>query len=162
MSIVPTLTIIVLILLAIVFPPLPVGAADWRPVTDDRLLNAESDGANWLMYNRTYNGWRYSPLAQINAGTIKRLVPKWIFAGGALGEQQMTPVVNDGVMFTTSTALGWNRVHALRARTGAPTTRPRTCATPALATRRPGSPACAAATASPRGRPSRSTSRPGR
>src|SRR5947207_1325696 len=30
----------------------------------------------------------------------------------------MTPVVNDGVMFTTSTALGWNRVHALNARTG--------------------------------------------
>ena len=97
--------------------PLP-GRTQSRDVTDDRLLNAESDGANWLMYNRTYNGWRYSPLAQINAGTIKRLVPKWIFAGGALGEQQMTPVVNDGVMFTTSTALGWNRVHALNARTG--------------------------------------------
>ncbi len=94
------------------------GRTQSRDVTDDRLLNAESDGANWLMYNRTYNGWRYSPLAQINAGTIKRLVPKWIFAGGALGEQQMTPVVNDGVMFTTSTALGWNRVHALNARTG--------------------------------------------
>ena len=94
------------------------GRTQSRDVTDDRLLNAESDGANWLMYNRTYNGWRYSPLAQINAGTIKRLVPKWIFAGGALGEQQMTPVVNDGMMFTTSTALGWNRVHALNARTG--------------------------------------------
>jgi alcohol dehydrogenase (cytochrome c) len=94
------------------------GRTQSRDVTDDRLLNAESDGANWLMYSRTYNGWRYSPLDQINAGNIKKLVPKWIFAGGALGEQQMTPVVNDGVMFTTSTALGFNRVHALNARTG--------------------------------------------
>jgi len=76
MSIVPTLTIIVLILLAIVFPPLPVGAADWRPVTDDRLLNADSDSANWLMYNRTYNGWRFSPLDQITPANVKKLVPK--------------------------------------------------------------------------------------
>src|SRR5207253_3342861 len=28
------------------------------------------------------------------------------------------PIFNDGMMFTTSTALGWNRVHALNARTG--------------------------------------------
>src|SRR3989449_6866232 len=70
------------------------------------------------MYSRTYNGWRYSPLDQINTGNIKKLVPKWIFAGGVLGEQQMTPVVNSGAMFTTSTALGVNRVHALNAVTG--------------------------------------------
>ena len=118
MSIVPTLTIIVLILLAIVFPPLPVGAADWRPVTDDRLLNADSDGANWLMYNRTYNGWRFSPLDQITPANVKKLVPKWIFAGGAVGEQQATPVVNDGVMFMTSTQMAYNRVHAINAATG--------------------------------------------
>jgi alcohol dehydrogenase (cytochrome c) len=37
-------------------------AAEWRDVTDDRLLNAGNDPANWLMYNRTYEGWRYSPL----------------------------------------------------------------------------------------------------
>jgi alcohol dehydrogenase (cytochrome c) len=96
------------------------GRGQSRDVTDDRLLNAEHDGANWLMYNRTYNGWRHSSLDQINAGNVTKLVAKWIFAGGALGEQQMTPVVNDGVMFTTSTALGFNRVHALNARTGEP------------------------------------------
>src|SRR5436309_1505467 len=39
-------------------------------------------------------------------------------AGGALGEKQMTPVVNDGVMFTTTTALAFNRVHAVNAATG--------------------------------------------
>jgi alcohol dehydrogenase (cytochrome c) len=99
--------------------PAPASAADWRDVTDDRLLNADSDGTNWLMYNRTYSGWRYSPLEQITSANVKKLVPKWIFAGGTLGDQQMTPVVNDGVMFTTSTSQMLNRVRAVNAATGA-------------------------------------------
>ena len=98
----------------------PAPAAEWRDVTSDRLLGADGDAANWLMHNRTYSGWRFSPLDQINPGNVKKLVPKWIFAGGTLGDQQTTPVVNDGVMFTTSTALAFNRVHALNAVTGVP------------------------------------------
>jgi len=91
----------VLVVLALLsFLPTSASAAEWRDVTEDRLLKAEGDAANWLMYNRTYSGWRYSPLDQVNAGNIKKLVPKWIFAGGTLGDQQMTPIVNDGVMFT--------------------------------------------------------------
>src|SRR3989454_1252131 len=95
--------------------PSPGRGAD---VSDARLLNAERDAGNWLMYNRTYAGWRFSPLDQISAANIKKLVPKWIFAGGTVGDQQMTPVVNDGVMFTTSTSLAFNRVHAVNAATG--------------------------------------------
>src|SRR5436309_3227639 len=114
------LVLVLLALLSFSLTPPPAPAAEWRDVTDDRLANAGSDPANWLMYSRTYNGWRYSPLDQINTGNIKKLVPKWIFAGGVLGEQQMTPVVNSGAMFTTSTALGVNRVHALNAVTGEP------------------------------------------
>src|SRR5437870_11192716 len=110
--------LVVLALLS--FLPTSAPAAEWRDVTADRLLNAESDAANWLMYNRTYSGWRYSPLDQVNTGNVKKLVPKWIFAGGTLGDQQTTPVVNDGVMFTTSTALAFNRVHAVNAVTGEP------------------------------------------
>jgi alcohol dehydrogenase (cytochrome c) len=112
---VPRLCLIALAILSFTLTALPARAAD---VTDDRLLNADRDPANWLMYNRTYSGWRYSPLDQITPANITKLVPKWIFSGGALGEQQMTPVVNDGVMFTTSTALAYNRVHAINARTG--------------------------------------------
>ncbi|PYN93468.1 MAG: PQQ-dependent dehydrogenase, methanol/ethanol family [Candidatus Rokuibacteriota bacterium] len=104
--------------LSFVLPSGPAPAAEWRDVTDDRLLNAGSDGANWLMYNRTYSGWRFSPLDQVNTGNVKKLVPKWIFAGGTLGDQQTTPIVNDGIMFTTSTALGFNRVQAVNAATG--------------------------------------------
>ncbi len=98
--------------------PSPGRSAEWRDVSDARLLNAERDAGNWLMYNRTYAGWRFSPLDQISAANIKKLVPKWIFAGGTVGDQQMTPVVNDGVMFTTSTSLAFNRVHAVNAATG--------------------------------------------
>src|SRR2546422_7975116 len=90
------LVLVLLALLSFSLTPPPAPAAEWRDVTDDRLANAGSDPANWLMYSRTYNGWRYSPLDQINTGNIKKLVPKWIFAGGVLGEQQMTPVVNSG------------------------------------------------------------------
>jgi alcohol dehydrogenase (cytochrome c) len=114
----PRLVLVALALLSSSLTPTPAPAAEWRDVTDDRLANAGGDPANWLMYSRTYNGWRYSPLDQIDVGNVKKLVPKWIFAGGALGEQQMTPVVNSGVMFTTSTALGFNRVHAVNAVTG--------------------------------------------
>ena len=118
MGMVPRLSLVVVAFLSIFLTPVFVVAADWRPVTDDRLLKAEADAANWLMYNRTYNGWRYSPLDQITTANIKKLVPKWIFSGGALGEQQATPIVNDGVMFMTSTAFGFNRVHAINAATG--------------------------------------------
>src|SRR5262245_30651122 len=107
-----------LALLSVLVLAAPTFAADWKEVTEDRLVNAQSDPNSWLMYNRTYNGWRYSPLDQINVGNIKKLVPKWMFVGGALGEQQMTPVVNGDMMITTSTALGFNRVHALNAMTG--------------------------------------------
>jgi alcohol dehydrogenase (cytochrome c) len=113
----PRLSLVLAVLLIAITPFLGL-AADWRSVTDERLLKAEADAANWLMYNRTYNGWRYSPLDQITTANVKKLVPKWIFSGGALGEQQATPVVNDGVMFMTSTALGFNRVHAINAATG--------------------------------------------
>ena len=60
--------IVAFALLSFILTPAPAKAADWRAVTDDRLLNAEDEAANWLMYNRTYNGWRYSPLDQINTG----------------------------------------------------------------------------------------------
>ena len=39
----------------------PVGSVD-----DDDLLKAGGNNANWLMYGRTYDAQRYSPLKQIN------------------------------------------------------------------------------------------------
>ena len=40
-------------------------------VTDEMLLNPP-DG-DWLMWRRTYNGWGYSPLDQINKDNVGEL-----------------------------------------------------------------------------------------
>jgi alcohol dehydrogenase (cytochrome c) len=94
--------------------------AEWAGVTDDRLLNADKDPNNWLMYYRTYSGWRYSPLSQVNRQTVRKLVPKWIFSFGEIGDQEGTPVVNNGVMVVTSgtPSLTRQRIYALDAATG--------------------------------------------
>ena len=42
-------------------------------LTYDRLLNADKETQNWLTYNRTYNGQRFSPLNEINRDTVKNL-----------------------------------------------------------------------------------------
>jgi hypothetical protein len=45
----------------------------YRPVTAERLKNPEPD--NWLTLRRTYDGWDYSPLAQITAANVADLRP---------------------------------------------------------------------------------------
>jgi alcohol dehydrogenase (cytochrome c) len=74
------------------------------------------DPNNWPQYHRTYNGWRYSPLDQINKANVSKLKVAWIHQGGdiTMGLQE-TPIVIDGVVY--SIAAG-NRVTALDARTG--------------------------------------------
>ena len=41
------------------------------PVTDTMLRDPPA--ADWLMWRRTYNGWGYSPLEQINKNNVKNL-----------------------------------------------------------------------------------------
>ncbi len=105
-----------------------VQAWEWAPVTEDRLLNADKDPANWLTFHRTYNGWRYSPLTQINTSNVGKLVPKWLFSGGGAGDQKGTPMVNNGIMVTVTIDAGdtlnprtlvRQKVYALDAATGA-------------------------------------------
>src|SRR5207244_9878833 len=66
----PILALLVLSSLLLASPS-PGRGAEWRDVSDARLVNAERDAGNWLMYNRTYAGWRYSPLEQISTANIK-------------------------------------------------------------------------------------------
>jgi alcohol dehydrogenase (cytochrome c) len=113
------LVLVLLVSMLFVFVDSAQGA-EWAGVTDDRLLNADKDPNNWLMYYRTYNGWRYSPLSQVNRQTVRKLVPKWMFSFGEVGDQQSTPVVNNGVMVVTSSSptLTRQRAFALDAATG--------------------------------------------
>lgn len=89
-----------LVLAAAFLPPLaPAGAAD---VDDARLLGAAADTDNWLIHGRDYANQRFSPLTAINAQSIARLVPKWIYQTGTAATFQTTPLVADGVMYVSA------------------------------------------------------------
>jgi alcohol dehydrogenase (cytochrome c) len=83
------------------------------PVTD-QILTHPSDG-EWLMYRRTYQGWSYSPLKEINARNVGTLQLKWAWAMNEGGASEVTPIVHDGIIFLSNTQ---NTVQALDARTG--------------------------------------------
>lgn len=83
------------------------------PVTDDMLKNP-ADG-DWLMYRRTYNGWGYSPLDQINKDNVKDLQLVWSWGLSPGGTTQETPLVHDGVMFVQNST---HLIQALDAGTG--------------------------------------------
>jgi alcohol dehydrogenase (cytochrome c) len=68
---------------------------------------------DWLMYDGSHTGNRYSTLDQINASNVQRLAPLWALPMPE-SRPQLTPVVVDGVMYIT----GWNELQALDATTG--------------------------------------------
>lgn len=85
-------------------------------VSPERLLRAEQDADNWLMYARDYGQTRFSPLGGINQSNVKNLVPVWSFQTGTPGGLTGMPLVIDGVIYLTTS---WNHVFAIDARTGA-------------------------------------------
>src|SRR5262245_25109349 len=89
------------------------GIDNYSGVTEARLLQPEPH--NWLMYRRTYDGWGYSPLDQINTTNVKKLVPVWTLSSGLVEGHESPPIVNNGVMFITTPQ---SQVVALNAKTG--------------------------------------------
>ncbi len=83
------------------------------PVTDEMLLNPP-DG-DWLMWRRTYNGWGYSPLDEINKDNVDQLQLAWAWGMSPGGRTQETPLVHDGVMFIQNST---HLIQALDAATG--------------------------------------------
>ncbi len=96
-------------------PPLPMPALlkQYQPVSTDRLKNP-ADG-EWPMIRRTYDGWGYSPLSQIEPGNVARLEPVWGLATGVTNGHESAPLVVNGVMFVSTPG---NQVLAIDARTG--------------------------------------------
>ncbi|HQR24463.1 MAG TPA: PQQ-dependent dehydrogenase, methanol/ethanol family, partial [Steroidobacteraceae bacterium] len=80
-----------------------------------RIAAADSEPQNWLAHGRTYGEQRYSPLTQVNADNVSKLGLAWSYATGTRRGLQATPIVVDGVMFTTGV---WSVVYALDAKTG--------------------------------------------
>jgi quinohemoprotein ethanol dehydrogenase len=115
----PLLSAGTLLLLAIV---LPAGCARQTPQTpsagavdDARLAGAGSEPGQWFTAGRDRGGSWFSPLETINAGNVARLGFAWEYRLGTKRGLEATPIVVDGVMYTSG---NWGRVYALDARTG--------------------------------------------
>ena len=81
------------------------------------LVAAEANRGDWMSYGRTYKEQRYSPLDQINADNVSELGIAWVYETGTKRGLEATPLVVDGVMYTTG---AWSVVYALDVVTGEP------------------------------------------
>ena len=101
------------------------GAADQRyggdaasslaAIDGARIAAADDEPGSWLAHGRTYDEQRFSPLDQINDGTVAQLGPVWTYDTDGDRGHEATPIVVDGRMYLTAS---WSVVHALDARTG--------------------------------------------
>jgi quinohemoprotein ethanol dehydrogenase len=80
-----------------------------------RLLAADSTPGEWLTTGRDFGKGHYSPLEQINRDTVARLGFAWGYSTGTRRGLEATPIVVDGVMYTSGVD---GRVYALDARSG--------------------------------------------
>lgn len=90
-----------------------------RPPADvdtARLRSAAAEPQNWFTGGRDRNGSYFSPLAVINDGNVEKLGFAWAYdLGNPKRGQEATPIVVDGVMYTSGT---WGYVYAIDAATG--------------------------------------------
>jgi quinohemoprotein ethanol dehydrogenase len=87
--------------------------AGW--VTPSRLSRASAEPQNWLMAGHDYGDTRFSPLRGVDAENVHRLGLAWYYDLDTHRGQEGTPVVVDGLMYTTS---AWSKVQAFDAATG--------------------------------------------
>src|ERR1019366_3448688 len=80
-----------------------------------RLQAADSEPQNWFTGGRDKDGSYYSPLTTIDAKTVGQLGFAWQYDLGTDRGQEATPIVVDGVMYTSGT---WGYAYALDAATG--------------------------------------------
>jgi len=90
-------------------------AAKPAAVDAARLSAADQEPGNWMSTGRTYGEQRYSPLTKVDDRNVNRLGLAWSYRFGLDRVVEATPIVVDGVMYTTS---AYSIVHALDARTG--------------------------------------------
>jgi alcohol dehydrogenase (cytochrome c) len=97
----------------------------FAPTTPERLLNADAEPHNWLLYNGNYSNWHYSQLDQINTGNVANLRVAYMFAIGGCSQAPASgtpncntaqvPLVENGILYVTDQ---YSRVTALDVRSG--------------------------------------------
>lgn len=85
---------------------------DYQPVTE-QMLEKPAPG-DWLMYSRTFDAQRFSPLKQINKSNVNQL--RVVFEKGLdAGQTETIPIVHNGVIYVVNPGAG---VEALNGVTG--------------------------------------------
>src|SRR5215467_9090844 len=93
-----TMTRRVILLLVLVIPDVA-QVQNYKLVTQERLLDPNPE--DWLMYSRTYDAQRFSPLKQINKQNVWQLRLVWELGMGP-GQTETIPLVHDGVMYVVT------------------------------------------------------------
>lgn len=103
--------------------PLLLLSACSAPETPNREVNdskpsatpEDSDKGSWTVHGHNQGEQRFSPLEKINTENIDQLALDWYVDLPGKRGQEATPLVIDGVMYTSS---AWSHVLALDAKTG--------------------------------------------
>ena len=82
--------------LALVSTQATAGVQNFEPVTEAMLADPSPD--DWLMFSRTYDAQRFSPLDEINRENVDTLDLAWSRELGP-GSTETIPIVYDGVMY---------------------------------------------------------------
>jgi PQQ-dependent dehydrogenase (methanol/ethanol family) len=95
--------------------PKPTPAVQPGDAATARLVHAAGEPQNWLTHGGTYLEQRFSPLYTINSDNINGPKLAWYYDLDTSRGQEATPLVVDGVLYTTT---AWSKVKALDAVSG--------------------------------------------
>ncbi|OFW23707.1 MAG: hypothetical protein A3H27_08485 [Acidobacteria bacterium RIFCSPLOWO2_02_FULL_59_13] len=87
------------IVFGVIAPAALAQVKDFVPVTREMLLNPSP--GDWLMFSRTYDNQRFSPLDQINRQNVGQLRLAWV-RGMRAGIHEHIPLVYRGVMYVAN------------------------------------------------------------
>lgn len=94
------------------FAPLILGASLLAACSDN---NNNVNDDNWAMHGRSADEQRFSPNGKIDKNNISELGLTWSYDLDTTRGQEATPIVIDGIMYTSS---AWSKVQAFDARNG--------------------------------------------
>ena len=90
---------IVLMVGIVSMPAVRAQVQNFKPVTQENLLNPSPE--DWLMFSRTYDAQRFSPLKQINKQNVSKLRLAWTRGMGP-GQTETIPMIYRGVMYVVN------------------------------------------------------------
>ncbi len=91
------------------------GQSKFGSIDRERLLHADDEPGQWLTTGRDFGHTHHSALTDINKQTAGRLGFAWDYQTGTTRGMEATPIVVDGVMYTSGPT---GHVYALHADTG--------------------------------------------